>query len=216
MTAVRSGPSPRGRGNQLDIFADVPGCPRGSIPAWAGKPIVVVRAMEDHGSIPAWAGKPPVGPDRPCSSGTSGPSPRGRGNLPHPSAPRVEGGPSPRGRGNRSDMWTSKPTGSIPAWAGKPPCVIATARSGQGPSPRGRGNRVGVIRRAKACAGEVHPRVGGETSGHRPRDVSARPAGVHPRVGGETVPDLASGKPSIGMGPSPRGRGNRRVPAVIG
>ena len=78
-------------------------------------------------------------------------------------------GPSPRGRGNQSPrMRTCAACGPSPAWAGKP-----------------RLWRQGVEHE------EVHPRVGGETSGY-----------------GVTL--------WSGSGPSPRGRGNRRQPGQAG
>ena len=172
------GPSPRGRGNPARTAA--PAACRRSIPAWAGKPSSRSswpRTLRVH---PRVGGETYFG----CRMSTlsSGPSPRGRGNLqclassypPRPVHPRVGGetpyddatsptvlGPSPRGRGNLWGLLRVITTErSIPAWAGKPPRVT------------------------RGCwRSRVHPRVGGETCG-----------GTRPLI--------------RRRGPSPRGRGN--------
>ena len=155
-----------------------------------------------------------------------GPSPRGRGN-PAGQCPRrtcrLGAGPSPRGRGNPEEgEQPGLRIGSIPAWAGKPCLMRSTWRRtrvhprvggetttqthpgerGVGPSPRGRGNladgdpRRGYWRSIPAWAGK--PPI-------RDRWIARR--GVHPRVGGETA--RRGGGVLRGVGPSPRGRGNR-------
>ena len=132
------GPSPRGRGNHKPSRLTL--APFGSIPAWAGKP------TSDGGLDLYEKVHPRVGGEtaaRPrMANSTTGPSPRGRGNL----------------------LWRSSFAPwvrSIPAWAGKPGCrlrsthrirvhprvggetVLCSAEvlSSRGPSPRGRGNR---------------------------------------------------------------------------
>ena len=75
---LRRGLSPRGRGNLVRVGQVT--VPKGSIPAWAGKPTgPSICARSRSRSIPAWAGKP-------CRAVTvttpaAGLSPRGRGNL---------------------------------------------------------------------------------------------------------------------------------------
>ena len=176
---VVRGPSPRGRGNPLDLMPLAP--LERSIPAWAGKP----SAAGGHsGRVTV---HPRVGgetPDRVMMPATGeGPSPRGRGNR-------------GRLRRRRRRQW------SIPAWAGKPVrrnrygaalrvhprvggetvTIVTEFGDVQGPSPRGRG-KPEFGHRAR-CSSRVHPRVGGETAGSAPV-LDVRP------------------------GPSPRGRGNR-------
>ena len=199
--AFYDGPSPRGRGNQPP---DVPGVPdRRSIPAWAGKPRVVSRRMSRSRVHPRVGGE-------------TGPADH---------AGHAAVGPSPRGRGNHRD-WSSAvtPSGSIPAWAGKPagnrepenvravhPRVGGETESDGhwragigGPSPRGRGN-------PPRCPPPRHligsiPAWAGKPESPRPGSLSP---GVHPRVGGETG-DLLNADPAA-RGPSPRGRGNPRA-----
>ena len=114
------GLSPRGRGN---LYSGIPreDAKRGSIPAWAGEPVMTMpgwtptavyprvgggtprRFLNLHlrytRSIPAWAGEPRWA--RRPNAATYGLSPRGRGN--------------PIGGSERGDIR------SIPAWAGEPP-----------------------------------------------------------------------------------------------
>ena len=192
------GLSPRGRGNRRR--AGGPRHRRGSIPAWAGKPV--------HWHFLASCSKvyPRVGGETMTSADP----------VTNP------GGLSPRGRGNRLAMEPRVDyVRSIPAWAGKPkgltkssgstrvyPRVGGETTSTTGPlsrstglSPRGRGNPSGAsgshtaMRSIPAWAGKpvapghaagtgwVYPRVGGETLRRRP---------CHPRL----------------RGLSPRGRGN--------
>ena len=94
---VKWGPSPRGRGNRLPVPADT--LVQRTIPAWAGKPNSISLSRCDTGDHPRVGGETRCA--RILATVSRGPSPRGRGN------PRVEarmGGPS----------------GTIPAWAGKP------------------------------------------------------------------------------------------------
>ncbi len=217
-----SGPSPRGRGNRMDISEFE--VYRRAIPAWAGKPTNHERVAHALGGHPRVGGETGHR-DRRTRRG-QGPSPRGRGNLRH----------LPCGPGE---------PGAIPAWAGKPLQRGPFNMAVQGPSPRGRGNparRAEVIRHLRAipawagkpCWGmenihpiQGHPRVGGETyqagdarlklSGPSPRGRGnppprrgpARRCWGHPRVGGET--GVKGGDGIIGAGPSPRGRGNLRA-----
>ena len=97
----RRGPSPRGRGN----LGDAHRCEgvEGSIPAWAGKPGDSVYGSKVFGVHPRVGGE--------TKSVLYG-------------ANRYPG-PSPRGRGNRRRVQISRRIwGSIPAWAGKPPCRV--------------------------------------------------------------------------------------------
>ena len=138
-------------------------------------------------------------------------------------------GPSPRGRGNRW-MLTSTPTRlrSIPAWAGKPSPRSCKARaslvhprvggetsysggilqSGKGPSPRGRGNL--HIVNAPICIARSIPAWAGKP---RTAGMLRSALRVHPRVGGET--GSTAERQNRGVGPSPRGRGNRVVHDVL-
>ena len=105
---AESGPSPRGRGN-LDRRQG-PSLVRGSIPAWAGKPIFA-RCLGARTAVhPRVGGETILGV---------------RQN-------RLAAGPSPRGRGNRVGIMCALPRlGSIPAWAGKPTTGPKTPRSGR-------------------------------------------------------------------------------------
>ncbi len=98
--------------------------------------------------------------------------------------PLTIAGPSPRGRGNQSRaVLIALGNGTIPAWAGEP-CRH---------SRRSRRSR-------------DHPRVGGGTKRGR---LSNLFEADHPRVGGGTGGQSADD--GGGQGPSPRGRGNRRL-----
>ena len=133
----RNGPSPRGRGNQRRaiVLRD-----DGSTvhPRVGGETFTIHRLQRGTRRV-----HPRVGGETIVMLGgilgplTSGPSPRGRGNLQQRSAPSahrqiagpsprgrgnlpvVPPGPSPRGRGNRN-VARNKIERSIPAWAGKP------------------------------------------------------------------------------------------------
>ena len=194
------GLSPRGRGNPFTRSPDISNV--GSIPAWAGEP--------------GWTGGPGLSPwvyPR-VGGGTVAPS-RSPG-------PRL--GLSPRGRGNRGRRpahparWRS-----IPAWAGEPTdgtawaCGLrvyprvgggtssrsAGATSMTGLSPRGRGNHPWPGPPATAC-GSI-PAWAGEPPSPGQRTLLIR---VYPRVGGGTLRQ-SRGQP-LGLGLSPRGRGNPR------
>ena len=137
--------------------------------------------------------------------------------------PAAAGGLSPRVRGNRQAARSGVlGGGSIPACAGEPALAAAAAYDARvyprvcggtagdtlatsacpGLSPRVRGNRIPVISRNSwlrsipACAGEPPY-----------RRVSAAWSGVYPRVCGGTI--FISDQPAIGLGLSPRVRGNR-------
>ena len=200
------GPSPRGRGNRGRVL---PG-------TW------------QRGSIPAWAGKPQRG-RRPAASPAVHPRVGGETIL-IIYGTEFSTGPSPRGRGNpMPDVQASLYQRSIPAWAGKPrrnrpardakkvhPRVGGETlhpycfhHFGGGPSPRGRGNHDQVILPA-AKTGSI-PAWAGKPS---PRPWRRRSRTVHPRVGGETLAWVCS-VASV-AGPSPRGRGNPKRPALDG
>ena len=175
--STKEGRSPRGRGSLEQPIA----------------------AAEDKGSIPAWAGKPVSALAGPAGIGGD---PRVGGEARGAAQARLqEGGRSPRGRGSLTASATALVNpGSIPAWAGKPTQSTRTCsdtrvdpRVGgealrrlsrmsreRGRSPRGRGSLdastlpgvdfrsipawagkpVGAARRPPSTA--VDPRVGGE------------------------------------------------------
>ena len=180
--ALFGGPSPRGRGNPVQVVEVEPRT--GSIPAWAGKPARPrPRARTFTGSIPAWAGKPQRTIERRVPA--AGPSPRGRGNP-----------------GSLSDV--SSNTGSIPAWAGKPRgvgCRIHSAH-GQGPSPRGRGNPINAVK-GKSRAGPSPRGRGNRRQSWLHRDARWTECWVHPRVGGETISPSRGGKAVHRVGGKP-------------
>ena len=153
------GLSPRGRGNQNgDAFK---AALVGSIPAWAGEPLIWT------GSYPGSRVYPRVGGGTPIA-GVQG---------------ELTKGLSPRGRGNRrGGNGSGALLGSIPAWAGEPwrsgggiparwvyPRVgggtaskLAPSLMRAGLSPRGRGNRRGGA--GEPAPNKVYPRVGGGTT----------------------------------------------------
>ena len=131
-------------------------------------------------------------------------------------------GLSPRGRGNHAGPHRpSAGLGSIPAWAGKPrrrrgaghdtkvyPRVggetgsdLSYARIQEGLSPRGRGNRDQHAGGADR-AGSIPAWAGKPAT----LAVEVTLLAVYPRVGGETVTSTPAVQ--IGLGLSPRGRGN--------
>ena len=172
----------------------------GSIPAWAGKPRGPYRRVTVRGVYPRVGGETPCG--APPRRGSSGLSPRGRGN------PHAGRSPLPC-------------RGSIPAWAGKPLMPICLRRTimvyprvggetltrvdrlcrAEGLSPRGRGNR-GCDGVSSTCRGSIPAWAG------KPTDIKQAELGdmVYPRVGGETSSDAFSEQLLVGL--SPRGRGN--------
>ncbi len=201
----RNGPSPRGRGNHKR--SSTTSAASRAIPAWAGKP-PRLPCLPAH-----FQGHPRVGGETPAILGCF----------------RAAPGPSPRGRGNRSMKGHHDPRPrAIPAWAGKPRPVPGTSgamrghpRVGgetglgvfhrnrlQGPSPRGRGNL--FIGNDRFLTGRAIPAWAGKPP---PRSQPQGHGGGHPRVGGETV--RAHGHVVFAAGPSPRGRGNRRVFASV-
>ena len=172
-------------------------------------------------SIPAWAGEPPSWPPPPPTSAVY---PRvGGGTFPLSGLDIWALGLSPRGRGNRiTRSWRPPCLRSIPAWAGEPvtswvspPSVSVYPRVGGGTnalvsmghcltalSPRGRGNPVSSI--CRMASRRSIPAWAGEPP-HWDR-ILAGPR-VYPRVGGGT--ERAEGNLLLGIGLSPRGRGNR-------
>ena len=197
-TGARPGLSPRGRGNRWGRCGRIRS--PGSIPAWAGKPCLVVCRQR------AWAVYPRVGGE--TRSSLDG----------HP----VDVGLSPRGRGNlpSRSICPGRP-GSIPAWAGKPTCFgLRSMRSGvyprvggetgrsgefepigEGLSPRGRGN-LGISNAKMRSCGSIPAWAGKPVCGLGVR----RSLRVYPRVGGETT--CTASQPRARPGLSPRGRGN--------
>ena len=153
----------------------------------------------------------------------------GGGTCQRPGGRASERGPSPRGRGNRRRGGGGRDRGgTIPAWAGEPPgprsChpppgdhprvgggtaqVVSQEPESEGPSPRGRGNLV-VIADIRGLLGTI-PAWAGEPESRARRSAAK---GDHPRVGGGTQAiDIAR---QVGLGPSPRGRGNPRRPVPV-
>ena len=192
------GLSPRGRGNRRASEYDA--VMAGSIPAWAGEPSRVMDFSKVFRVYPRVGG----------------------GTLPYCSAESSPTGLSPRGRGNPAEIVGAVNSNrSIPAWAGEPPTRIRTWRLKQvyprvgggtempspsapphrGLSPRGRGNRHG--RRGRLHHWGSIPAWAGEPQSS-PQSRSKRP--VYPRVGGGTLAAVHVGL--VGIGLSPRGRGN--------
>ena len=99
MTLSLNGLSPRGRGNQLRVGAV--GVIFRSIPAWAGQPPLASVRWKQSTVYPRVGGA--TWANRQHADYSDGLSPRGRGNR--------------RGRSVRRLH-----PGSIPAWAGQPPC----------------------------------------------------------------------------------------------
>ena len=92
------GLSPRGRGNLVNELQAI--LSRGSIPAWAGEPMVNQPRITglSEGSIPAWAGEPSFGG---VGADTIVVYPRVGGGTANVRSVRVSVcGLSPRGRGN--------------------------------------------------------------------------------------------------------------------
>ena len=176
---VPRGPSPRARGSRAQDGVDVGGV--GSIPASAGKPIVMVMLAFSPGVHP-----------------------RERGEAPRRliwRSPRW--GPSPRARGSRySPCGPDGIQGSIPASAGKPPrtsrsmpgprvhprergeAVVGTSRvvDFEGPSPRARGSR-GRVPDGADETGSI-PASAGKPGGAMPASSTSW---VHPRERGEAA-----------------------------
>ena len=172
------GLSPRGRGNHL--LQPAPDLGGGSIPAWAGEPVVILNPNVQPGVYPRVGG----------------------GTMARSKARSRMIGLSPRGRGNQGvQRSTRRRIRSIPAWAGEPAegvyiysqfTVYPRVGGGTLPapfplppcpglSPRGRGNPPHV---------ELpHPETGsipawaGEPSARR---TSSSRNGVYPSVGGGT------------------------------
>ncbi len=193
---------------------------RGLSPRGRGNLVLGGRNIEFEGSIPAWAGEPLIAASQKLAVGVY---PRvGGGTTPEVVPAMIVEGLSPRGRGNLCvPIAPASETGSIPAWAGEPhspehsaeniwvyPRVGGGTSTGErlgvqdeGLSPRGRGNRAdGAARTARrgsipAWAGE--PRQAAGTAGER---------GVYPRVGRGTSRSPTDQVEEGGL--SPRGRGN--------
>ena len=206
LTHSQGGLSPRGRGNHF-IDSTATSYPR-SIPAWAGKPILIWYLPAVCRVYPRVGGETwPAQRSRPSAWGLS---PRGRGNHP-----------------GRLDSPTAR--GSIPAWAGKPAWPAAPgpagrvyprvggetalspagSSSGAGLSPRGRGNH---NRKANDDRGGGSiPAWAGKPW---PAPSPAAPTPVYPRVGGETL--ITGRGEEVNLGLSPRGRGNPTPPRPAG
>ncbi len=106
---ISQGPSPRGRGNRRRGGTD----------------------RHEGGAIPAWAGEPPVGARR---AGQVEGHPRVGGGTALMAASRAwSTGPSPRGRGNLKGVHPDLVrVGAIPAWAGEPSTCRRSAHTAWG------------------------------------------------------------------------------------
>ena len=199
MAAAVVGPSPRVRGNRLHDRINVPG--RRTIPAGAGEP-----SPPASGSTSCWdhpRGCGGTARRQPLTRGTTGPSPRVRGNpgdaARHPRAT----GTIPAGAGEPSRCFShAKMPGDHPRGCGGTPGHASGRRPAAGPSPRVRGNRgswggcyraLGTI---PAGAGEPSLGLSFPTAG-----------GDHPRGCGGTSRSI--GQAGDIQGPSPRVRGNQ-------
>ena len=198
-----AGLSPRGRGNRVQRWDVRTRC--GSIPAWAGEPLLGPLGVITQTVYPRVGGG--TGMARKTSQSALGLSPRGRGN-PHAAI-------IPRGPGRSIPAWAGEPTcrtGSrrfrmvYPRVGGGtgPPCVVTEAVHGL--SPRGRGNRRGQYK--DTGEGRSIPAWAGEP---RPGLSTRKEQTVYPRVGGGTSVRIVCIVFAIGL--SPRGRGNRAYPA---
>ena len=197
------GLSPRGRGNPSRKRR--PWHISRSIPAWAGQPLLRLRARPRSSVYPRVGGA--------------------TGSLSIEIGRGV--GLSPRGRGNRPDhgLQPGYPR-SIPAWAGQPSPITAYPRTMAvyprvggatvsdhripshygGLSPRGRGNR--STPRQSAQTGRSIPAWAGQPG---VVGLYRSPWEVYPRVGGATPRRVPPAPRNHGL--SPRGRGNRTVVA---
>ena len=198
------GLSPRGRGSPSRYQTAAISC--GSIPAWAGEPAVLPRALLLRRVYPRVGG------------GAGGPS---KGTAPST-------GLSPRGRGSHQCLlFSGQPEGSIPAWAGEPAVLprallhrrvyprvgggatnaFSLVGSQKGLSPRGRGSRGRREKRA-FDRGSIPAWAGEPVSSAAVRRLDR----VYPRVGGGAA--LVRCACLIVPGLSPRGRGSPGRPAL--
>ena len=215
-------------GGERDLRRAQEALASGSSPRGRGTPVVYVLQHRHQRFIPAWAGNawpPPHWPARPAvhprvggerrsirarCAASAGSSPRGRG-TPCPHGPIMHG---PR---------------FIPAWAGnaRPGCrrrrspAVHPRVGGEraeslmimdcpfGSSPRGRGTP------HQRPHSTIQPRFIPAWAGNasmRCRTMCRSP--VHPRVGGERATCRAAAARADGS--SPRGRGTRRLGAIVG
>ncbi len=192
------GLSPRGRGNPTLAASTMDS--KGSIPAWAGEPLLALVVLYLLRVYPRVGGGTPV----------------------IRIARRSKTGLSPRGRGNHSEPFqVSQRARSIPAWAGEPWRYSPSGKRGKvyprvgggtegiyrqvakhrGLSPRGRGNLCTKWGQG-AYRGSIPAWAGEPGSGEDAAPILT----VYPRVGGGT--SRMSGQRSASRGLSPRGRGN--------
>ena len=166
LTAGGEGLSPRGRGSPVGDRGRAED--EGSIPAWAGEPLMMTAITSPGRVYPRVGGR--ARPTSASASPMKGLSPRGRGSPCRTAAlgrmsgvyPRVGGGAaaapvdlvtmaglSPRGRGSqRAKRSEEFAKGSIPAWAGEPSSVSrfwssarVYPRVGGGATLKGEGER---------------------------------------------------------------------------
>ena len=201
LCAVRrhvDGLSPRGRGNRP--VAPDPRRRRRSIPAWAGKPMMLTSRVNPSTVYPRVGGE--TFKRRSLEAAEAGLSPRGRGNQQPRCCGPIQGGSIP--------AWAGKPgaggcsgnrTAVYPRVGGETKLDLIDDMTRPGLSPRGRGNHE-CIRGVEPRSGSI-PAWAGKP--RRPR-ASGPHSEVYPRVGGETM-TAPSEKSSLG-GLSPRGRGN--------
>ena len=200
IAGVRTGLSPRVRGNRVNVPID--GSEAGSIPACAGEPPAFAEHRAAAGVYPRVCGGTPDGKQH--GTGAHGLSPRVRGNPVAPHRDQAGGGSIPACAGEPSSvLMTGGASRVYPRVCGGTASTAPTASLTAGLSPRVRGNLTarttswpswGSI---PACAGEP-------VSQSKPNAQKT----VYPRVcGGTSQPPLELHLPH---GLSPRVRGNRR------
>ena len=203
IVASPSGLSPRVRGNRAIVGTLINGT--GSIPACAGEPSRGARPEAHAGVYPRVCGGTP--PTMPVERGTSGLSPRVRGNRSKPLPPSSRGGSIPACAGEpAADGHAHQSIRVYPRVCGGTASSWCCRPAATGLSPRVRGNPL-APRRSGRRRGSI-PACAGEPAASSPIRCSSR---VYPRVCGGTGVLFGHGIRDLGL--SPRVRGNRRGPA---
>ena len=193
------GPSPRGWGNRLVRWHNLP-CSR-AIPTWVGKSVGIAGRRHRR------TGHPHVGGEirivAYAFSTARGPSPRGWGNLHCRSRCRFDSRAIPTWVGKSSIRHSHDDRNAGHPHVGgeiEPQCTASDCE--YGPSPRGWGNH-------RRCPARIVRRraiptwVGKSIAPEARKDLNPG----HPHVGGEILP--MNGSSTVHPGPSPRGWGNR-------
>ncbi len=194
-----AGPSPRMRGHPA--ISAITSAIVGSIPAYAGAPVIEIgghAASRVHPRV--CGGTPPGSGWRPL---TPGPSPRMRGHLSRERLDRGGRGSIPAYAGAPCTTWTQRLQSKVhPRVCGGTAAGGRTIQPCPGPSPRMRGH-LRLFRALKPHEGSI-PAYAGAPDTASPDRKRFR---VHPRVCGGT--HLPSRQRSQSAGPSPRMRGHR-------